>query len=463
MRIAVAGASGFVGRNLLGELSRAGHEVFALSRSAIAELPPRATWRKTDLFSAQSTHSALEGADCAIYLIHSMLPSTALFQGDFHDTDLLLADNFARACRAHGIRRIVYLGGLVPEGRISLHLESRREVEKVLESSGVPVTVLRAGMIVGPGGSSFEILQNLVRRLPAMLLPEWTQRTSQAVFIDDAVRVIARAAEDDAFVGQTLDLVNGEALTYELLLRQMAEALQVRREMIRVPIRSTEFSKLWVTLFSDSDYELVSPLIDSLLCDLPSSKPGPLIEPLIRFKGFKEMAIESLARQTARPSSGPGRLSRALSRRRRRMKTVRSIQRLPSLADRDAHWIATEYMRWLPNNFLSLIQVNADESTGRVIFRIRGIPVPLLELQFVQRDSDRDRNKFHIVGGLLTRTTDTGWLEFRQVSGRSHTIAAIHEFVPSLPWPVYLCTQAVLHAWTMNRFGRHLSARAEKP
>lgn len=453
--VAVAGASGFVGRLLVDRLSLAGHKVFALSRSRPSSLPQDATWREADLFSAHSTLDVLDGADVAIYLVHSMLPSTTLFQGDFHDTDLLLADNFALACRARGVRRIVYLGGLVPEGHISQHLDSRREVEDVLRASGVPVTVLRAGMIVGPGGSSFEILRSLVRRLPFMVLPAWTQRRTQTVFIDDVIEVLSAAVSGPEFEGKTLDLVNGESLRYEALLRQMADVLGLKRRMFPVPIQSTGFSKLWVSLFGRTSYALVSPLIDSLLCDLPDSRPEPAIASRVRFKTFKMMAIEALKRGEGESSP----TTSALWFRRRRLRTVRSIQRLPAVPSHDCHWISTEYMRWLPGALASLVRVISAPESGRVEFKLRGIPWALLQLQYIRGSFDEDRKKFHIVGGLLTATRDTGWLEFRQVENRRYTLAAIHEFVPRLPWPIYLMTQAPLHAWVMKRFGDHLTRR----
>jgi uncharacterized protein YbjT (DUF2867 family) len=237
--IAIAGASGFVGtqlRRALGDDFR----VIGLARRAHEEAGVE--WRACDLYSATSTFAALEGVDVAFYLVHSMMPSSSLFQGSFHDTDLMLADNFARACAHHGVKQIVYLGGLIPEeGFVSAHLTSRHEVEAVLQSSGVPVTCLRAGMVVGPEGSSFEILRALVQRLPWMVLPRWTRSRSQAVYIDDVVAVLRAAILNPAFVGKTLDLVNGETLSYENLLRQTAEAMGKKRFMLPVPIASTGF------------------------------------------------------------------------------------------------------------------------------------------------------------------------------------------------------------------------------
>jgi uncharacterized protein YbjT (DUF2867 family) len=444
-RIAIAGAAGFVGTNLIRALG-GGHSIRALGRGAPA---PRAgvEWKQTDLFSAGSAVEALDGIDVAVYLVHSMMPSSRLFQGNFHDTDLLLADNFGLACRKNGVKQIVYLGGLVPEGYISPHLQSRLEVEGVLRSSGVPVTVLRAGMIVGPGGSSFEILRSLVRKLPVMVLPSWTQRRTQAVFIDDVVGVIAASVGNSRFVGKTFDLVNGESLTYEGILKRTAQAFGLRRWMLPVPIASTGFSKLWVSIFGNSSYELVSPLIDSLLCDLPQLKPVPEVAELIAYPRFERMLEETLKRDTGRIPERP-------RRRIVREHSVRSIQRLPSVA-RDCAWIAREYMDWLPTFFRAVVTVRFPEE-NRVEFRLAFLARPLLVMRYIQEAHGVDRRKFNIVGGWLSRTTDTGWLEFRQIDHKKYTLASIHEFVPRLPWIIYRMTQAPLHRFVMVMFGRRL-------
>jgi uncharacterized protein YbjT (DUF2867 family) len=449
--VAIAGAGGFVGRHLVARL-RGTHALLALGRAAPGPAEGAVAWRRADLFSAGSTRAALQGADVAVYLVHSMMPSSRLFQGSFHDTDLLLADNFARACARAGVQRILYLGGLVPEqGYVSPHLESRREVEGVLRGTGLPVTVLRAGMIVGPGGSSFAILRSLVEKLPVMVLPRWTQSQAQAVHVDDVVEVLARAVDDPAFAGQTLDVVNGERITYEALLREMAAALGLRRWMVRVPIASTGFSKRWVQLFGRASRELVSPLIDSLLCDLPQLPPGPLVAGLIRHPTFRSMLAEAEAGAAPAPTPVP-----PPARPRVEDRTVRSVQRLPRVSGHDARWIADEYLRWLPRFLRSLLR--AEARGHRVEFTLFFLRAPLLILEFVEEAADPDRAKLHVVGGLLTRSTTTAWLEFRQVDHRAYTLSALHEFVPALPWPLYRLTQAPVHAWVMAAFGRHLEA-----
>jgi hypothetical protein len=246
----------------------------------------------------------------------------------------------------------VYLGGLVPPaGFVSHHLQSRLEVEGVLQSSGIPVTCLRSGMVVGPGGSSFEILRALVHRLPWMILPKWTRTAGQAVFLDDVLAVLEASLVDPAFRGRTFDVVNGESPSYADLLRQTATALGKKRVMVSVPISSTGFSKRWIQLFSKASYELVSPLVDSLQCALPSLQPAPEIARYIRYPTFASMVAETLRRTEGQPIAAPAKAPRA------ERATVRSIQRLPAMPDHDARFVANEYMRWLPQFFRPMIRV----------------------------------------------------------------------------------------------------------
>lgn len=183
--IAISGASGYIGKNLIKQLKDKAH-IIALSRSIEhKEHTDDLTWRQADLFSLGDAESALEGVDYAVYLVHSMLPSARLTQARFEDMDFILADNFAQAATKNNVKQIIYLSGIIPENEteLSRHLESRREVETVLNAYDVPVTTVRAGLIVGPSGSSFPIVKKLVKRLPFMALPKWTrQKHSQSLY-----------------------------------------------------------------------------------------------------------------------------------------------------------------------------------------------------------------------------------------------------------------------------------------
>ena len=194
VKVVIAGASGFVGKALIDALTE--HlEVIGLSRNPMANRQ-NFEWRACNLYSLLQAESGVKGADVAIYLVHSMMPAR-LTQASFRDIDLILADNFARACESTGIRQIIYVGGLLPESTdLSEHLASRFEVATVLGSTGIPVTCIQAGLIVGAGGSSFRILTRLVHRLPIMVCPSWTGSMTQPVAIPDVVDTIHAAIDN---------------------------------------------------------------------------------------------------------------------------------------------------------------------------------------------------------------------------------------------------------------------------
>jgi uncharacterized protein YbjT (DUF2867 family) len=443
-KITIAGASGFVGQKLLQEIAE-DFSVKALSRYHKKSNKTHIQWVSTDLFSLQSTIDALKDTDIAIYLVHSMLPSSRLFQGSFQDTDLLLADNFAQACVAAKVKQIIYLGGLVPDKKISKHLLSRKEVEETLKSTGIPTTILRAGMVVGNGGSSFEILKNLVLNLPIMILPQWTQNQTQVIFIQDLIDIIKNSIHNPDFFNKTIDVINGEKMTYKDLICQTSHFLMKKKLLLPVPINYIGLSKWWVKIFGEAHYELVSPLIDSLLCEFNHQFIDPLIRPSLKYKTYHSM-LKNISHEKVK------KLPKSLS---VKENFVRSIQRLPNPNQLSSLEISQKYMEWLPSFFKYIISIKRD---GDIIhFILFHFKSPLLILKRVKDLNHSNRIKFHIVGGLLSKTTDTGWLEFRVISGRNFTITGIHNFVPSLPWYIYKFSQALLHEFVIKKFSKTLS------
>ena len=464
--VAMAGASGFVGSNLRRGL---GGEFrwLALTRSRrLAEDSETdatmTTWRHCDLFSLPQVRSALEGADYGVYLVHSMLPSSRLVQAGFADLDVLLADNFARAAREAGLRGILYLGGLIPEGgrKLSPHLRSRLEVESVLRQSGIPVTVLRAGLIVGPGGSSTAMLVNLVRRLPVMVLPRWTRSTTQSVDIRDVVRAVGMALREPRFQGGIYDIAGHPPTSYGEMIRQTAAVLGRRHMAIRYPFHSIRISRYWVSCFSGVSPELTHPLLESLTHDLKAT-PNPLLDAIapdaVSFGCSLRDAIAPEAKGGDFPRRRILRTDRAAM---RAQKRVRSVQRLPLPADWDADATAEEYGRWLTRRYRGLLRVDRGEEgdEGAVRFFVAGLRVPLLVLTPTPfTDSAGLRRAFYITGGLLAKNVDPpGRLEFRAIPGLGCQIAAIHGYAPRLPWPVYRLTQARIHLHIMRAFAAYL-------
>ncbi|MBH47463.1 MAG: epimerase [Halobacteriovorax sp.] len=447
-KIAIAGASGFVGRWLIQQLLPS-FDVIALSRSPIQSDDPGLEWRCVDLFSVTSTTEALVGCDFAVYLVHSMQPNSRLTQGTFEDNDLIIADNFSIACETHNIKQIVYLSGIIPRvDQLSEHLRSRFEVEEILASRNSALTTLRAGMVVGPKGSSFRIMELLLKRLPMMILPAWTQTPSQAVALSRVIASLVKVINNPTWYNRSIDLGCADIINYAQMLRRCGKFLNLRRFYISIPIKSTSFSKLWVSLVSGTPIELASPLIDSLKYPII-----PNLDSMKELGTFEQQSFETLLTEALRDVK----LERLKKNRVTEVKenNVRSIQRLPSLPSLEARDLANEYMLWLPKFFKFFIKVIIHNQ--KAYFKCLGFT--LLELTHIEQRSNSTRHLFFITGGVLCKRHDHGWLEFRQINNRKWTISAIHEFVPTLPWWIYRFTQAPLHSFVMKRFGRYLKKK----
>lgn len=451
--IAIAGAGGYIGRWFIHHFKDR-YNIVALSRrEAIYNPDPGVEWRKVELFSITSTIESLKGVDYAIYLIHSMSASTRLNQGSFEDTDLLLADNFARAAAANGIKQILYLGGILPKevvtAKISVHLRSRLEVEKTLASKGTPVTTLRAGIIVGPGGSSFEMIHNLIDRLPALMCPKWTLSKTQAISLKDTLEIMDSCLGNQEVYNKAFEIGAPEVLTYKEMLEKTAKAMGKKRWIFSVPVFSVGLSKLWVSYFGKTPSKLVSPLVESLKHTLTVDDElavGSLKTDYLNFDQSAEQALDPNNKLSEFPK---------FTNEKEVKNTVRSIQRMPNTRHRSALWVANRYKVWLPTFFSFLINAKENQR-GDLGFYLLSSSKPMLQLTWIPDRSDMKRQLFYITGGWLVKRFDYGWLEFREVMGGKYMISAIHEFVPRLPWLVYVNTQARIHLWVMNRFRRYL-------
>ncbi|MDP9001071.1 MAG: hypothetical protein M3O46_13260 [Myxococcota bacterium] len=448
--VVIGGASGFVGRELGAALAER-FRVIGISRGAPRPGGAFSEWRSADLLNLGEAEEALRGARYAVYLVHSMMPSARLTQASFADLDLLSADNFARAAASAGVEQIIYLGGLVPESaRLSPHLESRREVEGTLARHGVPVTTLRAGLVIGGGGSSFEMLVKLVRRLPAMICPRWTQNRMQPIAIDDVVKLLAFVVGRHDCFGQVFDVGAPELLTYRELMVMCAELLGVHRTMIPVRLFTPSLSRLWVSLVTGAPAALVGPLVESLrhemiardhrLADMAGITLEPVRDALSRALMRPQQKREEKA-ETPTPS------------------VVRSVQRILLPQERDAAWAAGEYARWLPRVLRGLVHVDVDPK-GNIRFFLLFLRLPLLVLRYAADRSTPERQLFFVDGGLLSRPNTRGRFELRQVLDRRTMLVAVHDYSTRLPWLVYVATQARFHAWVMAAFRRHLAAIA---
>lgn len=447
--IVVAGATGYVGQATIPRLlARFPHAtVTALSRGGKKSADARVRYVPCDLFSLKSLESALPAkVDIAVYLVHSMGPTAQLDQGSFSDFDVILADNFARAMKRVGVEQVIYLGALIPdEADLSPHLKSRLEVEEVFRANGLSTTVFRAGLILGETGSSTQILLKLVQRLPVMICPSWTQSETSPVDLPTVVDAIAQVAGDPETYDRVFDLAGCRPLPYVEMMRQTARKLGLRRHFLKVPFFTSTLSRLWVSLITNSPRSLVYPLVQSLRHPMVARSehafPGTRAD-----RTYLEL-LENVP-LVAHPSA-------SLFRFQPRGQTVRSVQRLPLPPGRDAAWVTARYLSWLPRFLRPLVRVRIEGDTVEMsLVFVRGA---LLVLKLSRDRSTPDRQLLYIVGGLLQQTAGNGRLEFREVLGGRHVLAAIHDYTPSLPWLVYKLTQARLHLFVMKRFGRFLS------
>lgn len=267
LRVLVAGATGYIGRRLVGELVDAGHHVRCVARTP-GKLDGE-PWRdrvevvQGDVLDPDSTTAACAGIDAVYYLVHSIGADE-----DWEERDRRAASNVRDAAAATGVRQIIYLGGLGDDTGTSLspHLASRHDVGTVLRSGPVPVTELRAAVIIGSGSASFEMLRYLVEVLPIMTTPRWVETRVQPIGVQDVLRYLVGVLLEPQAIGRTLEIGGADVLTYHRMMDLYAEEAGLRRRVIiPVPVLTPRLSSLWVGLVTPVPADLARPLIDSLV------------------------------------------------------------------------------------------------------------------------------------------------------------------------------------------------------
>lgn len=292
MQIVVAGASGFVGGRLVPALIEVGHDVRAMTRR-----PDRyrgdGTAVGADIDDPDALRDALTGSTVAYYLVHS------LDHGDFVRRDAAAAETFGRAAAKAGVARIVYLGGLGDESDdLSRHLRSRQEVEGLLGGAGVPVTTLRAGIVIGHGGASWEMIHKLVERIPALAVPRWALTRTQPIAISDVIRYLVGVLSIDDTVSHTFDIGGAEVLRYVDVLSRVS-VIEGRPIMIvPVPVPSTRLAALVASqalpLITGIDSRTIRSLIESMKNEVVVREDS--IHSVVPFepKGYDAAVLEAL-------------------------------------------------------------------------------------------------------------------------------------------------------------------------
>ncbi|MET0448858.1 MAG: SDR family oxidoreductase [Aeromicrobium sp.] len=300
-RSLVTGATGYVGGRLVPQLLEAGHTVRVLVRD---ERKARShDWADDveiavgDASDDADVKAAMEGVDVLYYLLHSIGTG-----GDFGATEKEMAQRFADEAKRAGVRRIVYLGGMIPDDEeLSEHLSSRGEVGDVMLESGVPTTVLQAGVIIGSGSASFEMLRYLTERLPVMVTPKWVNTRIQPIAVRDVLRYLVGSADMPSDVSRRFDIGGPEVLTYLDLMQRFAGIAGLpKRRVLKVPLLSPGLSSHWIGLITPVPASLARPLVESLRntvvagdTDIKQYVPDPP-EGLIDFDRSVELALTKI-------------------------------------------------------------------------------------------------------------------------------------------------------------------------
>ena len=304
MNVLVTGATGYIGSRLVPELLARGHRVRCLARDP-RKLAGRG-WEGTeiaagDVLRPETLPSALAGIDAAYYLVHSMQGGGA----DFAGKDREAGRAFADAAAAAGVKRIVYLGGLGSGPELSEHLRSRQETGDALREGRVPVTELRAAIIVGAGSASFEIIRDLARKLPFMVCPRWVRSRCEPIAVRDVLGYLVGALEEPRTSGAVFEIGGGEVLTYADLMRICGEEMGRRVRIVTVPLLTPRLSAYWLNLVTAVPMSIAFPLVEGLRNDVvcrETSIRALLPRDLVPFREAVRLAL--------RPEEGPSVVSR---------------------------------------------------------------------------------------------------------------------------------------------------------
>ena len=298
--ILVTGATGFVGNRLISALVEKGYKVKAISRR---NLPSKENVKfvQADAFDIHSLSNAMKGTEVAFYLLHSMEDNISAWR-NFAEREKFQAENFLRAAEEAGVKRIIYLGGLVSESvSLSPHMASRKKVGEILASGKIPVTELRASIIIGSGGGSYAMLRYLAERLRVMVCPKWVKSLAQPIAVDDVVKYLAGCMENSTTSGEIFEIGGPDKMTYEKLMRVYAKFIKKNIFIIQIPFLTTRLSSYWVDLITPVKASLARPLVDSLVHDTVVTDDK--ITKIIPFE--RKTVIESIEIATKEMAASP--------------------------------------------------------------------------------------------------------------------------------------------------------------
>ena len=264
MKILLTGATGYIGKRLLPILVNAGHHVVCCVRDKYRFNPPESLSSgisviEVDLLQADSLSKIPKDIDVAYYLVHSMSTSN-----DYKPLEERSAINFQEALSQTAVQQVIYLSGIVNESNLSKHLSSRKTVEDELTKGSYHLTTLRAGIIVGSGSASFEIMRDLVEKLPVMITPKWLLTRCQPIAVSDVLTILSKSALKEETFDKNFDIGSDDILSYKEMLLEFAKARKLRRRILTVPVMTPRLSSYWLYFVTSTSYKLAQSLVDSM-------------------------------------------------------------------------------------------------------------------------------------------------------------------------------------------------------
>lgn len=274
MKILLTGANGYIGKRLLPVLTGLGHEVICCVRDK-NRFPQDGFYKnplikvfEVDFLKEVSANDSIKDIDAAYYLIHSMSDNTR----DFEKLEEKSAINFVKLIGQTNARQVIYLGGITNENKLSRHLASRKKVDDILHSGGIPVTSLKAGIIVGSGSSSFEIIRDLVEKLPVMVTPRWLNTRTQPIAIRNVLEYLSGVLLKEETFNNSYDIGGPDILTYKQMLLQFAEVRKLKRFIFTVPVMTPRLSSYWLYFVTNTSYKLAVNLVNSMKVEVVARK-----------------------------------------------------------------------------------------------------------------------------------------------------------------------------------------------
>lgn len=483
MKILLTGANGYIGRRLLPILVNYGHEVICLVRDkrrieVETSLLHRITFFEADLLNPASLRDLPKDIEATYYLVHSMGNTSR----DFTQMEADTAQNFIDALQPTTCQQIIYLSGIVNEEELSPHLRSRKNVEDILSASSIPLTVLRAAIIIGSGGASFEIIRDLVEKLPVMIAPKWLNTRCQPIAIRNVINYLEGVLGNEDAYDRIFDIGGPDILTYKEMLLRFAKVRGFKRWILTVPVLTPRLSSYWLYFVTSTSYILARSLVDSMIHEVVVQHKGieeVVPQRLISYEDAVDLAFDKIAQNEVLSSWKDALASSTVP------AELLDFVQIPTYGcffDRKAErftrgpsevmenlWRLGGERGWYYWNTLWKIRGLMDKAVGGVgLRRGRRSPTQLIAGDALDfwRVLIASREEGRLLLYAEMRLPGEAWLEFRlkQNDDGSHTLHQVATFRPHGVWGrVYWYLVLPFHAFIFKGMLHRIITYKEKP